>query len=186
MAREKELTTDDKFELLIQALTAKQGEGITRDTLQEILTANATAVQKAMKPENDAHPNKSVFRPNGGPDPELPFEFYYLNFPVHKFRETHHDKELELAAQVKPGTYPVLRRDMQTVMPFEVKGERDGNGTLTKITVEASISREEKHLVPPMQVVLYQIVHANGNPKQLYMQAMQEYMQTLMGNPVSV
>ena len=78
MARASELTTDDKFELLVQALMSRQEPGITPDVLKEILSHNATAVQKAMRPENQEHPGLSAFSyPEGDqqkPKTTLPFE----------------------------------------------------------------------------------------------------------------
>lgn len=178
-----ELTNDDKFELLIQALMAQQSNGITKETLAEILASQATAVQKAMKPENETHPGISAFSyPEGDrarPRPVLPHEFLYNNYPMHKFPETEHWRELELACEVVPGSYTVIRRDGSR-MSVEVKGERNADGKLTKVSVEFPVSREEKALVPPKQVVLYQLVH-NENPKKAFVEAMTEHLQMVMG-----
>ena len=70
MARKDEtesptLSVDDKFELLINALTARAGGGITKDDLQEILAGtaqySAEAMKRSLKPENEAHPGISCF-----------------------------------------------------------------------------------------------------------------------------
>ena len=185
MARtsDTELTPDDKFDLLIQALMAQQSKGIDKDTLQEILASNSTAVQKAMKPENETHPGKSVFSyPEGDiarPRPVPAHEFYYNNYPMHKFPETEHWRELELACEVVPGTYTVFRRDGSR-MSVEVKGERNADGKLTKVSVEFPVSREDKALIPPKSVVLYQLLH-NEHPKKAFVEAMTEHLQMVMG-----
>ena len=185
------LSVDDKFELLINALASNKG--ITKDDLREIMSGtaelSAEAMKKSLKPENDAHPGKSCFAYAEGdvakPRPTLPFEFFYNAYPMHKFPETEHWRELELAAQVEPGTYTVIRRD-GTPMAVEVKGDRDVNGKLTKVSVEFPILRGEKSLVPPKTVVLYQLIH-NENPRKAFVDAMTEHFQVVMGaEPVAV
>jgi hypothetical protein len=188
---DKTLSVDDKFELLIAALASNKG--ITKDDLREIMAGtaelSAEAMKKSLKPENERHPGKSCFAYAEGdvakPRPELPFEFFYNAYPMHKFPETEHWRELELAAQVEPGTYTVIRRD-GTPMAVEVKGDRDVNGKLTKVSVEFPILRGEKALVPPNTVVLYQIIH-NENPRKAFVEAMTEHFQVVMGaEPVAV
>ena len=187
------LSVDDKFELLIAALASKPQSGLTKEDLREILAGtaeySADAMKKSLKPENEAHPGKSCFSYEEGdvarPRPELPYEFFYNAYPVHKFPETEHWRELELMTQVQPGTYTVIRRD-GTPMPVEVKGERNVDGKITKIAVEFAVSRGEKSLVPPKSVVLYQLIH-NENPRKAFVEAMTEYFQVVMGaEPVAV
>jgi hypothetical protein len=179
MAKDRELTTDEKFEMLIAALTQRT-DGITKDDLKEILDANSKGIQKALKPENEFHPGISAFSyPEGDvkhPKPDLPFQFWYNGYPCHMFKETEHWREWELMAQVKPGEYTVVRKD-GSVMQVTVKGETDANLKLTKISVEFPVSREEKWLVPPKTVVLYQLVYAD-HPRQRFVEAMNEWMQT--------
>jgi hypothetical protein len=185
MARkdDAELTMDDRFMMLLEVLAQRKDEAITPDALKEILANNSTAVQKAMKPENETHPGKSVFSyPEGDvarPRPELPHEFLYNNYPMHKFPETEHWRELELACQVVPGTYTVIRRDGSR-MTVEVKGERNADGKLTKVSVEFPVSREDKGLIPPKSVVLYQLLH-NEHPKKAFVEAMTEHLNLVMG-----
>jgi hypothetical protein len=185
------LSVDDKFELLIGALATNKG--ITKDDLAEILSGtallSADAMKKSLKPENDAHPGKSCFAYAEGdvekPRPTLPFEFFYNAYPWHKFPETQHWRELELACQVQPGAYTVIRRD-GTPMPVEVKGDRDVTGKLTSLRVEFVVSRDEKALIPPQSVLLYQLLH-NDNPRKAFVEAMTEYFQVVMGGePVAV
>ena len=186
--RDGELTADDKFELLITALTAKQEAGISKEDLREILAANATAVQKAMKPENERHPGKSVFEhPEGSlkrPKPPLPYELFWNNYPVYKFPETETWREWELYGQLQTGEYTVLRKDGSR-MAVKVDGERDADGKLTKVMVSFPVSREEKWLVPPTFVVLWQLVHPD-NPRARFVEAMQMWLQNTMSEPAGV
>jgi hypothetical protein len=187
---EKELTVDDKFELLIAALTQRKDGGLSKDDLREILAETqktaANAMQKALKPENETHPHISVFSyPEGDiahPKGDLPFQFFYNAYPCHKFPETEHWREWELMKQVKPGEFTVVRKD-GSVMGVSVKGEYDANQTLTKVSVEFPVSREEKWLVPPKSVVLYQLVYPD-NPRKRFLEAMHEHLNLIMGDPV--
>lgn len=183
MAREKELTTDDKFELLIAALTASKAEGITKEDLQQILEANSKGIQKAMKPENEFHPGKSVFSyPEGDiarPKGDLPFAFFYNGYPSHMFPETETAREWELMKQVTPGEYTVVCKD-GSLMAVTVKGETDASLKLTKLDVHFAVTRETKSIVPPKSVVLYQLVYPD-NPRQRFLEAMTEYLTAQMG-----
>jgi hypothetical protein len=184
MAREKELTSDDKFEMLLSALLESKSTALSKDDLRSLLVetsqATAGAMQKALKPENTEHPNISVFRPKGGKDPVLPYDIFYNGFPIHKAVETHHDRELELLLQVEPGEYTVIRKDI-TPMAVSVTAERDANGKITKLEIRFPVTREEKALIPAMHVLLYQIVHAHeGTPKQVFVKATQDHMALLL------
>ncbi len=190
----KELTTDDKFEMLLDLLTlqAKSEKAITPETLKEIIEktsiSSAETMQKAMRPENVVDWGKSVFSyPEGDrlhPRPQLPFEFFYNGYPCHMFPETQHWRELELMAQVKPGEYTVLRKDA-TKMSVSVKAERDADLKITKLMVEFPVTRGEKAQTPAMQVLLYQLVYPD-NPRLRFMEATIEHMQMTMGpEPVS-
>lgn len=200
MAKEKddpkELSGDDKMLLLLEALVQQrqQAQPFDMDALREVLAqtsqATAQAMQKAMKPENPEHPGISAFSyPEGDqarPKPVPPYEFWYCGYPVHMFPETEHYSELELMGQVQPGEYTVFRKD-ETTMKVTVRGERDANGKLSKISVEFPVSREEKWLVPPKAVLLYQLVHqGEGSPKLVYLRAMQHYLQLSLGEPEAV
>lgn len=173
----KELSTDDKFELLIAAL-ANSRSGITKEDLAEIMGANAQQFQKAMKPENTVNPNVSVMHPGGGPFRTLKYEFLYNGFPVHKFPESHHDRELELIDQLQPGEYTVFGKDL-SLMKVTVKAkERDAHNTITKMELTFPVTRETKAQVPSMFMLLYQVVH-NTNLEESFQKGSQEYLQML-------
>lgn len=176
------LTADDKFEMLIAALTQRQDGGISKEDLRSILTetqtATATAMRKAMKPENETHPGISAFSHAEGdakrPKPALPFQLFWNGYPIHKFPETETWAEWELLSQLTPGEFTVVRKD-NSVMNVTVKGDRDATGKLTKVEVQFPVSREEKWLVPPKFVVAYQLVH-QGEPRKLFKEAWVRWM----------
>jgi hypothetical protein len=149
----------------------------------DVQTATAKAMQKAMKPENDTHPGISDFSyPEGDvarPRPMPPFEFWMNGYPCTKFPETQHWRELELMCEVRPGNYTVMRKDFST-MKVDVVGSVDAGGNLTRVDVNFPITREERGHVPPMTVLLYQLVK-NDNPSRRFLEAMQEHLQLRLG-----
>jgi hypothetical protein len=147
--------------------------------------ATAEAMHKAANPSNPEHPGRSAFSyPEGDvakPRPVLPFEFFYNAYPMHKFPETEHWRELELASLVTPGEYTVLRKD-GSKMKTTVKGETDADGKVTKIILEFPVLKAEAPLVPPKAVLLYQIVHSKTKtPRQAFLEAMQEHLLQTLG-----
>lgn len=184
MAKDKDdLTTDDKFMLLLEALTAHKEQGIGPETLEKLLTANAQQMQKALKPENETHPGISCFsHPEGDqkrPKPPLPYQLFWNNYPTYKFPETETWAEWALYSQLTPGEFTVIRKDGSR-MTVTITGERDADQKLTKVTVTFPISREEKWLVPPTYVLLWQLVHPD-HPRQRFVEAMQQWLQMTMG-----
>lgn len=188
----KDLSVDDKFELLLSVLAQKDSGGITKEDLAAILTqtaqVSAQTMQKALKPENETHPGLSAFSHAEGdqkqPKGALPFECYYNGYPVHKFPETETWREWQLYSQVKPGEYTVIRKD-GTPMHVTVRGEKDALGKLTKVWIEHPILRDEKGLVPPKTVLLYQILH-NENPRKAFVEAMQEHIASMLPESAAV
>jgi hypothetical protein len=155
----------------------------------EAQTATAKAMQKAMRPENTDHPGVSAFSyPEGDlerPRPALKCEMWYWNYPMHLFPETEHWRELELANEIEPGEYTILRKD-ETTITIEVHGERDADGKLKvlKIGSREPVNREEKWLIPAKAVVLYQLAYAKtGTPKRVYLKAMQEHLNITLRDP---
>jgi hypothetical protein len=143
-------------------------------------------MQKALKPENSAPPLHSALSyPEGDrdkPREKILTKPVFLNgFPLHKFPEASHWWELELAEQVTPGTYRVIRKDGSD-MTVEVKGETDPKGTVTKISIEHPISREDKNQIPPVPVLLYQLVYPDA-PQKRFVEAMHLYLDLMVGQP---
>jgi hypothetical protein len=174
-------TPEDVLELAQLQAATTQAKAI------DAQTAAAKTMQKAMKPENESHPHISAFSyPEGDiahPKATLPCEFWYNGYPCHMFPETEHWREMELMAQVTPGVFTVLRKD-GTLMEVTVKGERDASQKLTKLSVEFPVTREEKWLIPPKTVLLYQLVHSD-NPRKRFLEAMHEHLTVMMGAEVS-
>lgn len=181
-----ELSVDDKFELLIQALAQRQDTSITPEMLKEILAHQATAVQKAMKPENAEHPGLSVFsHPEGDkahPKPPLPFELIDNGYPVHQFPETETWRAWGMYAQLQPGEYSVIRKD-GTVMAVTITGERDANGKVTKLLMKYPILREERGLVPPKTVMLAQLLRPE-NTKAAFLEEMHQQLHEMLPDAV--
>lgn len=174
--------TDAQFDRLIQALTAQKSGGLDADTLKTILQESAKATQKAMRPENEAHPGISDFNPEGerdNPNPQLECDTYYRGFPIHKSWETHTRQELSLLNEVQGGVFTVLRKDFQP-MRVEVAVDRDPAGKSIKKEVKFDVSREERHYIPSMVSVLLQAVNREQlTPKQAYIQAMRAELDRL-------
>jgi len=166
---------------------AKQQEqsALTPDTIRELLQGQATAMQKALKPENAqaplisslSYPEGDTARPR---ENILTHEFYYNHFPVHKFPEAHHYRELELAEMVKAGEFRTLRRDGSD-MAVAVTADKNAKGETTAIRVSFPVTRDDKFLVPPMLVVLRQLAYP-GNPRKQFVEGMSEYFDMAMGD----
>jgi hypothetical protein len=66
------------LDAVIGKLGVQQANGLTADQLQTILSSNASAVQKAMKPENATAPNVSAFNPTGDAKVPLKRKTYFV------------------------------------------------------------------------------------------------------------
>jgi hypothetical protein len=183
MAR-TDLNTDDKFELLLNALLARQEQsGLTKEDLQELLASQATAMQRALKPENAtapmhscmAYPEGDTARPR---ENILTKQVFLRGFPLHKFPEASTWWELELAEQVRPGSYRVIKKDM-TDMRVDVTGEYDPNDKLTKIDITFHVSREDKDNIPAVPVLLSQLV-PGVDPMTAFLDSMQKHLEMMV------
>ena len=178
--------SDAQFAMLIAALTQNKS-GFDRETLTEILTEaqknSAGAMQKALHPENDAHPGKSAFAyPEGDvshPRPALPYEMWWNGFPIHRAVETHHWSELELLVALKPGVYQVIRKD-GALATVTVRATKDPAGKISRMDIEFPVTREERHYIAPMFVWLWQMSHPELSPRLSFMKAMQRYLEIQM------
>ena len=188
------MLSDEQFAQLLGAIGAANNTGgldptLLKEALAGAAIAAATHTDRVANPSNKTHPGKSVFNyPEGEearPKPVPPFVFLYNGYPCTKFMETEHWRECELMCDVVPGEYTVIRND-GSKMAVTVRGETDADGKLTKVDVQFPISREERVLVPPKSVVLYQLVYAGTRtPRQLFVEAMNEWLQITLGDPVA-
>lgn len=187
------ILSDEQFAQLLGAIgKANSGSGLDPELLKEALAGAAVAAAShtahVANPSNKTHPGKSVFNyPEGEvlkPKPIPSFQFLYNGYPCTKFLETEHWRECELMCDVTPGEYTIIRTD-GSKMGLKVIGETDADGKLTKVDVQFPVSREERVLVPPKAVVLYQIVHAGErSPRQLFVEGMTEWLGITLGDSV--
>jgi hypothetical protein len=172
--------------LELAQLQAEQKRSAAASAVSDAAIAAANHTEKLHNPSNKVHPGISAFSyPEGDtarPRPVLAYEFLYNGYPFHKFPETQHWRELELASQVKPGEYKVMRKDY-TDMKVSVTAERDADEKLEKVDVRFTVSREDKDKIPAQSVVLYQLAHAaSGKPsKRLFLEAMTEWLSITLG-----
>lgn len=176
--------TPEQFAELLRAVRDANSTEQT-DRLEQILlkTAEVSAqtMKRALKPENDTHPGKSVFSyPEGDvakARPILPFQLLWNNFPVHKFAEQHHWYELFLLAQLKPGEYHVSLANDEAAQPVSVRAEYDANHAITRLEVQAAgMDRNTARSAPPMAVWAYQILHADQPRGETYIEGTAQFM----------
>ena len=194
MARQSEETavapqlTAEQFAQLLQAIASNKAAGLDAESLTTILEqtaqSTATAMQKAMKPENADHPGVSVFsHPTGDkamPKPPLPYELFWNGYPVHKFPETETWKEWLAQSNLPgPGNYTVLRND-GSKMVVTVEAEFNADAKMTKVLVKHPTTREDKDKIPPKPVIIAQML-ATGDPRGAFIAAMQEQIGGMFG-----
>lgn len=176
--------------LELAQLQADQHRTATAAAMTGAAKAAAEHTEKVRNPSNQTHPGLSdLSYPEGDrarPRPVLPFEFLYNGYPFHKFPETQHWRELELALEVQPGEYKIKRKDYSD-MKASVTAERDADDKITKVEVRFTVSREDRDKIPAQAVVLYQIAKAHsGKPiKALYLEAMTEWLTITLGESVA-
>ena len=177
----------EQFAQLLQVV-AQNKQTLDADALATILreTAEGTAkaMQRAMKPENQTHPGKSVFsHPDGDqvmPKPPLPYELYWNGYPVHKFPETETWREWLLQSNMPPaGEYTVVRNDASR-MKVTIASERDVNGKPTKVMVTFPVPRADKDKIPPKTVLIAQMLDPT-HAKTAFIKAMTEQLTEMFG-----
>jgi hypothetical protein len=177
----------EQFAQLLQAISANKSS-LDVDALQTILkeTAEGTAkaMQKALKPENQTHPGKSVFsHPDGDllmPKPPLPYELKWNGYPVNKFPETETWSEW-LAQSNLPGRgeYTVLRLD-GSKMKVTVATETDADGKTTKVEITHPCVRADKDKIPPKTVIVSQM-QGKDDPRAAFLAEMHRHLEELFG-----
>lgn len=178
------LTADQKFERLLEVLAQQRASGIDAETLSKLLSENAAAMQKAMKPENADHPGVSVFsHPDGDkaqPKPPMPYELYWNGYPVHKFPET--ETWAEWLAQMDlpgHGEYTVLKSDGAR-MKVTIKAEVNADGRATKVMVEHPQTREDKDKIPPKTAVIA-MLKRQDDLRGAFLESMQAHLLATFG-----
>lgn len=168
--------------LLMEKLGQPATGGMSAEQLAEILKATglstASAMQKALKPENQFHPGVSVYSyPEGDrdkPRPKLKCPMTWAGHPIDSGNDgNEHWYELELLNQVEPGDYQVTRTDnSQTTMT--VTGTYDTARNLDSLSFAFPVRDGGKHNVAPKAVWLLECLGLN------YMEAMTTYLQTML------
>lgn len=177
--------------LELAQLQAEQRKNDQASAASSAAKVAADHTEKLHNPSNKIHPGKSdLSYPEGDtkrPRPVIPYEFLYNGYPMHKFPETQHWRELELALLVRPGEYKVIRKDYSE-MSVAVSAEKDLNDGFSKMEVRFTVSREDKDKIPAITVLLYQIAFANtGKPqRRLYLEAMSEWLRITLGDDAAV
>lgn len=117
----------------------------------------AKAHKRAMRPENERHPGKSVFSyPEGDvarPRPALKCQMFWLNEPVDT--DTTTAKEIELLNQLERGRYKLERPDGSLLRVDVITEQDDLTGKLGKLTVSFD-TRNNGHRNLPSRVFMLQ------------------------------
>jgi hypothetical protein len=145
------------------------------EILKQTGLTTASAMQKALKPENAFHPGVSCYSyPEGDrdkPRQELKCAMSWANAPIVGGCEGNmHWYELELLNQQEPGLYQVTRTDMTQTL-LTVTGASDATGKLESLSFTFPLrGRGERHNVAPLAVWLLEALGLS------YMEAMQKYL----------
>lgn len=88
-----ESTLLSALEIVLAKFAGQPQNGLTADTLKEVLLANTEAVRRAAKPENATAPNVSAFNPGGGLRPELSRPTFFVGARMTEDLLTNHEIE---------------------------------------------------------------------------------------------
>jgi hypothetical protein len=147
--------TGDQFERLVDAIRGNQSDRV--ETEAEI---HARAMKRQLRPENETHPDKSVYNPLGERDhPKPPLKCAMYHGPYVYEPQTLTRMEVELLNQLEPGSYDVTKGD-GTVVPFTVvpSFKLDGR-TVERLTVNFPCADDDqKQNYPPLVQMLREVV----------------------------
>jgi len=125
---------------------------------------HAHAMKKALRPENDDHPEISAYNPRGDRDfpRPRPTQAYYLGpYPIASPQDylTVTMTELELLARLQAGSYQVTKTDNSTALAtVQVEMSSDGK-TPYRTTIRIPMANDEqKANWPPLAQLLMEIV----------------------------
>jgi hypothetical protein len=147
--------THDQFDRLIEAIRGGQ-----TDHLEAQAEIHAKAMRKQLRPENDTHPDVSVYNPRGErdhPRPHLVCEMYLGPYPLE--RDVLTWKEIELLNQLEPGLYDITKAD-GSVVPFHVIPRLRVDGkTVERLTIAFPCADDDqKQNFPPFATMLREVV----------------------------
>jgi hypothetical protein len=147
--------TADQFDRLIDAI-----KGNSTDQVEAQAQIHALAMRKQLRPENDTHPDFSVFNPRGErdhPRPQLVCEMFLGPYPLE--RQTLTVKECELLNQLEPGLYDITKAD-GSIVPFHVIPRLRVDGkTIERITIAFPCADDDqKQNFPSFASMLREVV----------------------------
>jgi hypothetical protein len=147
--------TGDQFDRLIDAIRGGQS-----DQVEAQAQIHALAMKKQLRPENETHPDISVFNPRGErdhPRPRLMCEMFLGPYPLE--RDVLTWRELELLNQLEPGLYDITKAD-GSVVPFHVIPRLRADGrTVERLTIAFPCADDDqKQNFPPFATMLREVV----------------------------
>jgi hypothetical protein len=147
--------SNDQFDRLVEAIRGGQTDRVAAEA--EI---HALAMRKQLRPENDTHPDQSVFNPRGErdhPRPLLVCEMFLGPYPLE--RQTLTRQEIELLNQLQPGSYEITKAD-GLVIPFHVIPRMRVDGkTVERITIAFPCADDDqKQNFPSFATMLREVV----------------------------
>jgi hypothetical protein len=147
--------TPDQFDRLIDAIKSN-----STDQVEAQAQIHALAMRKQLRPENDTHPDVSVYNPRGErdhPRPQLICDMFLGPYPLE--RQTLTVKECELLNQLEPGLYDITKAD-GSVVPFHVIPRLRVDGkTIERITIAFPCADDDqKQNFPSFASMLREVV----------------------------
>ena len=156
----EELSFEDALALAQSAKAAAEADK------QGDADRTAKATRRALRPENETHPGKSVYNPTGGPWPDMPYEGIWVVEPVHQDYQCTVE-EIELFVALQPGKYMCQRSD-GSPLPVEVSVERGGpENKVTKKKVWFNTRDQLRHNLPPKTAMMREMIRQHAESKQL-------------------
>jgi hypothetical protein len=147
--------TNDQFDRLIDAIKSN-----STDQVEAQAQIHALAMKKQLRPENETHPDVSVYNPRGErdhPRPRLICEMFLGPYPLEK--DVLSVKEIELLNRLEPGLYDVTKADGM-IVPFHVIPRMRVDGrTVERITIAFPCADDDqKQNFPPFAMMLREVV----------------------------
>jgi hypothetical protein len=145
----------DQFNRLIDAIKGNQTGRVEAEA-----QIHALAMRKQLRPDNEVHPDISVYNPLGErdhPRPPLKCPMFLGPYPLEE--QTLLSKEITYLNQLEPGNYEVTKSDGTTV-PFTVipRFRLDGR-TVETITISFPCADDDqKQNYPPFVQMLKEVV----------------------------
>jgi hypothetical protein len=148
MAKGDDALTQLSREDLIAVIRAASGND--DETLKKQAQFMAEANKKALRPENETHPGKSVYNPLGDvefPRPPLKCQMFWVGYDIQP--ENLKREEIELLNLATPGTYHFHRTD-GSPETMTVTGRSNPDGSLERLEFQFPCKGENKGNLPTL------------------------------------